>query len=72
MLDEVNVVAPTSVLLEIAIDLPETYAVRGLDAFQLAAALIWCKEKPRNRPFVCADVRLGRAASEAGFDLVSL
>ncbi|MCC6329470.1 MAG: type II toxin-antitoxin system VapC family toxin [Acidobacteria bacterium] len=63
---------PSPRVIGIASDLPDKYGVRALDAFQLAAALVWCKEKPRNRPFVCADRRLGEAASDAGFDVVSL
>jgi predicted nucleic acid-binding protein len=63
---------PSLRVLEIASDLPDEYGVRALDAFQLAAALVWCKEKPRNRPFVCADNRLGVAAGDAGFDPVML
>lgn len=63
---------PSLRVLEIASDLPDKHGVRALDAFQLAAALVWCKEKPRNRPFVCADRRLGEAAADAGFDLVLL
>lgn len=63
---------PSLRVLEIASDLPDKYGVRALDAFQLAAALVWCKEKPRNRLFVCADVRLGRAANDAGFDPILL
>lgn len=56
----------------LAEELPERYGLRSLDAFQLAAALVWCREKPQNRPFICADVRLGNAAKEAGFDLISV
>jgi predicted nucleic acid-binding protein len=63
---------PSPRVLEIASELPDKYGVRALDAFQLAAALVWCKEKPRNRPFVCADQRLSEAASEVGFDFVGL
>jgi len=63
---------PSSRVLEIASDLPDKYGVRALDAFQLAAALVWCKEKPKNRAFICADSRLGTAASDAGFDVVLL
>lgn len=63
---------PSQRVLEIASDLPDKYAVRALDAFQLAAALLWCKEKPKNRPFICADSRLGIAARNVGFEVVSL
>jgi hypothetical protein len=44
--------------------------LRALDSFQLAAALVWCKEMPRGRQFVCCDVRLAEAATKAGFDVL--
>lgn len=59
-------------LISIAVRLPEKYRLRSLDAFQLAAALVWCREKPRNRPFVSADIRLAGAATNAGFDAIVL
>jgi predicted nucleic acid-binding protein len=54
-------VPPTKRVLDVASDLPD-----------LAAALVWCKEKPRNRPFVSADNRLAEAAEKAGFDSMFL
>jgi hypothetical protein len=42
--------------------------MRALDSFHLAAALAWCKERPRGRLFVCCDVRLADAAIKIGFD----
>lgn len=71
-LDPAHEVNEIGKLISIAETLPAAYGIRTLDAFQLAAALVWCKEKPRNRPFICADHRLGEAASDAGFDVVSL
>ncbi|MBX3291351.1 MAG: type II toxin-antitoxin system VapC family toxin [Acidobacteria bacterium] len=65
-------IVPDEAVLSIAETIPETYGLRALDAFQLAAALVWCNEKPRNRPFVCADTRLSEAASDAGFDVITL
>jgi predicted nucleic acid-binding protein len=65
-------VPPSLKMLEIGSDLPDKLGLRALDAFQLAAALVWCREKPRNRPFVCGDSRLGEAAEKAGFTLVSV
>lgn len=65
-------IEPTAGLLDVATDLPATYPLRAMDTFQLAAALSWCAERPRNRPFITADNRLGKAASDAGFDVVSL
>lgn len=58
--------------IELAEEIPEKFGLRALDAFQLASALIWCSERPRNRPFVCADKRLANAAGDAGFDVVEL
>ena len=52
---------------EIAEDLPDTYGLKALDSFQLAAALVWCNEKPKGRLFICDDTRLGEAAQRAGF-----
>lgn len=72
IIDGLDLIAPTAELLNIAVELPEIYGVRALDAFQLAAGLVWCGERPRNRPFVCADKRLSKAAAAAGFDIVSL
>lgn len=63
---------PSPMVLEIATELPDRYGVRALDAFQLAAALVWCKEKPKNRPFICADVRLGETAERMGFAAIML
>lgn len=40
-------VLPSERVREIAEALPEQYELRALDSFQLAAALVWCKEQPR-------------------------
>ena len=65
-------IEPDGGLLKLAIEIPKTYNLRALDSFQLAAAFVWCGERPRNRHFITADRRLGVAASEAGFDVISL
>ena len=67
-----RIMDPTSRVLSIAVELPEKYGLRALDSFQLAAALRWCNERPRNRPFITADNRLGEAARDAGFDVVEI
>ena len=67
-----RIIQPDDDILSIAASLTNESGIRALDAFQLAAALVWCNERPRNRPFICADKRLGEAASNAGFDLVLL
>lgn len=69
---QAHIIKPEDNILEIASTLPSVYNLRALDSFQLAAALVWCKEKPKNRPFICADRRLGEAARGAGFDVVLL
>ena len=69
---EANIIEPVEQVLDIATTLPRQYGLRALDAFQLAAALVWCNERPRNRPFITADHRLGEAASDAGFNVVEL
>lgn len=50
--------------------LPDAYGLRALDSFQLAAALVWCNEKPKNRVFVCNDSKLSIAAQTVGFTVV--
>ena len=62
-----NPVFPDERLREIAEELPDKYGLRSLDALQLAAAIVWCDEKPRKRPFICFDIRLAEAAEKAGF-----
>jgi len=63
-------VLPSDRVREIAEALPEQYELRALDSFQLAAALVWCKEQSRGRLFVCCAVRLADAATKAGFDVL--
>lgn len=64
-------IVPSERLRSLAERLPDQYSIRGADAIQLAAALIWCREQPRRRPFVCFDDRLAGAATAAGFSLRS-
>jgi predicted nucleic acid-binding protein len=47
------------------------YPLRAADALQLAAALIWCREKPQHRPFVCFDDKLAEVANRIGFSVLS-
>jgi len=63
-------VPPTERIRELAESFPEKYDLHAGDAFQLAAALEWCDERPRNRPFVCFDRRLAKAAAEIGFTVI--
>ena len=47
------------------------FDLRAADALELAAALIWCREAPAGRTFLCCDRRLSQAASEAGFTILA-
>jgi predicted nucleic acid-binding protein len=60
---------PTEKVRSLAEELPDTYGVRAADAAQLAAALVWCRERPARRPFVCFDDRLRTAAAALGFSV---
>jgi predicted nucleic acid-binding protein len=60
-------IVPTDSLRELACVQLERFPIRAADALHLGAALIWCKQKPRGRLFVCNDLRLGDAARQAGF-----
>ncbi len=43
--------------------------LRSGDAVQLAAALVWVKQRPRWRAFVTNGVKLAAAAAAAGSDV---
>jgi predicted nucleic acid-binding protein len=60
-------VPPSEHLRDLAAMMLSQFPLRSADSLQLAAALVWCKERPSRHAFVCADVRLSDAASKAGF-----
>jgi hypothetical protein len=60
-------ILPTEKVRSIADDLPDAHGVRAADAAQLAAALVSCRERPKQRPFVGVDERLRTAATVLGF-----
>jgi uncharacterized protein len=64
-------VEPSEHVRALAMELLERFDLRAADALQLAAALVWCNERPRNRRFVCNDQGLSGAARALGFDVVS-
>ena len=61
-------IQPTDPLLELACIHLGRFHLRASDALQLAAALVWCRQRPKGRLFVCNDQRLSDAAMQAGFD----
>lgn len=50
----------------------ETHALRAGDSLQLAAALVWCDQRPARRTFVCGDRHLASAARATGFTVIDL
>lgn len=62
-------ILPTEKVRALAEDLPDVHGVRAADAAQLAAALVWCRERPKQRPFVCFDENLRTAAIALGFSV---
>ena len=49
-----------------AATLLDLYPLRAADSLQLAAALVWCRNRPAGRTFLSADTRLCEAATQAG------
>jgi len=65
-------ILPGDALRDLAMRLLDSHELRAADSMQLAAALTWCQQRPARRPFVCADLRLSKAAEAAGFDVTEL
>ncbi len=68
--DSWRAVDPGRKLLDLAVQLLDDYPLRTGDAFQLAAALVWCDEKARRKVFVCFDDRLADVAEKVGFNVI--
>ena len=60
-------IEPSDAIRDQAAILLDLYPLRAADSLQLAAALIWCRNRPSGRTFLCADARLAEAATQAGF-----
>lgn len=65
-------ILPGDPVRDLATRLLDTHELRAADSFQLAAALVWCQQRPARRTFVCADQRLSKAAEAAGFTVFEL
>jgi uncharacterized protein len=65
-------IQPSRRLGQLAEDQISRHELRAADALQLAAALVWFNQRPRNRAFLCRDVKLREAARDQGFALVDL
>jgi predicted nucleic acid-binding protein len=62
-------VSPIERVRSLAEELPDAHGMRAADAAQLAAALVWCRERPKQRALVCFDQRLRAAAATLGFSV---
>ena len=67
-----NEVQPTDEVRSIASRLLGVHKLRAADALQLAAALVWCRQRPRGRHFIAADGDLSSAAEREGFSSILL
>jgi predicted nucleic acid-binding protein len=63
-------IEPSGELRDRAESLVERFPLKAADAFQLAAAWIWCLGRPRNRPFISGDLQLLDAARRLGFKAI--
>ncbi len=63
-------VLPSSPLRASAERLLAVHSLRAADAFQLAAALVWCQGHPAGKALVTFDVRLVAAARREGFAIL--
>ncbi len=63
-------ITPGPEIREQAVRLLGLHPLRGADALQLAAALIWSDGRPWGQQFVCLDTRLCEAASAEGFSVL--
>lgn len=62
-------ILPSEKVRSLAEGLPDLHVLRAGDAAQLAAALVWCRERPRQRPLIAFDDRLRTAAARLGFSV---
>ena len=67
-----NEVQPTEEVRERAERLLRIHKLRAADALQLAAALVWCEDRPRGRALICDDGNLSEAARAEGFTIIRL
>lgn len=62
-------IQPTLRIKELARTFPVQYKTKAADSLQLAAALVWCKENPKNKDFVSGDAHLIKVAQSVGFKI---
>ena len=67
-----NEIQPTAEVRDRAERLLRIHKLRAADALQLAAALVWCGDRPQGRPLIGADGNLSEAAGAEGFTVIRL
>ena len=67
-----NEVQPTEEVRDRAERLLRIHKLRAADALQLAAALVWCGDRPQGRALIGADGNLSDAAEAEGFTVMHL
>lgn len=67
-----NEIQPTEDVRERAERLLRIHKLRAADALQLAAALVWCGDRPRGRALIGNDGTLSEAAHAEGFLIIPL
>lgn len=70
VLEAANTVEPGDEPRTRALRLLGVHPLRAADALQLAAALLWSRDQPTGRGFVCLDERLRAAAAGEGFEVL--
>jgi hypothetical protein len=65
-------IPPTDTVKALASAQLDRFPLEAPDALQLAAALVWCKQIPRGRRFICNDRQLLAAATATGFEVKSV
>lgn len=70
LLDAAHVVQPTESVLNGALRALAAHPLRAADSLQLGAALLWARDSPAGKEFVCLDDRLRGAAALEGFRLL--
>jgi len=61
-------IEPVEIVRELALAQLDRFPLKAGDALQLAAALVWCRQRPHSRLFICNDRQLSSAAYELGFE----
>src|ERR1043165_5232088 len=67
-----NEIQPTEEVRDRAERLLRIHKLRAADALQLAAALVWCEDRPRGRALIGDDGNLSEAARAEGFTIIRL